>query len=199
MIFRPQLRIGIGCVVIAAAYGQVPLDTSGNLSTIDVNVVDSFGHELAGASLYIQRLTPEGPGNKVKLEGHQVKTLQHGRYLLTAEKPNFASASTEVRLHDPWATVTIALVPYAILASENFITVIAKLHSPAPPECQRVRFLPLFAVGPTFDAKVISDRFTITDVKPGTYVAVFASPERVCHIAEVTVPLGEQIVSIVIP
>jgi hypothetical protein len=186
-------------VVIAVTDGQVSPDISGARGSIDIRVVDSFGRELPASTVYIQHLRDASSIGRIKLTVHRAENVEYGTYLITAEQRNFTSASAEIALRDPVATITLGLAPHAIVAAQNFITVTATLKEPVPPGCDRIRLLPLFLTGSAIDAKLSNNQFTVSDMRAGEYAVVVASSAGVCHIADLTIGLGQPILSLVVP
>jgi hypothetical protein len=178
---------------------QVQLDQSGLSGNLDITVIDSFGNTISAATLYVQHLSNSGDSARVKVDRLPVGPLDYGTYRVTAEKSGFDPASRLVGLHDPQATVVIALVVGEEQdGTVNVITGTLKEPNSAA-ECSLIRLTPLFAARPPSDAKLYKGKFQLRDVKPGKYAAVVhGGPKGVCRVSEVDIPQG-QYQSVIVP
>ncbi len=185
--------------VAAQAVAQVPLDTSGMKGDINLVILDSFGRRLTNATVEIQKLGVTVSSPMVRVTNLRIAAVEYGRYRVTAKERNYAPASMDVVLQGPYVLATIALIPYPLESSAEEIEATGVFIRPLPTGCDRVRVVPLFASTPSLDANVVKEQFTISNAKPGKYVAVSAGPTGPCRVDELTVPLGSRVVNIQIP
>jgi hypothetical protein len=94
-----------------AGFCQVPLDESGQKSTVNVVIVDSFGLPVDSAILYVQRIDAGDEGPKIRVERLPIDPLPYGTYRFTVENPGFESTPRVVTVHDKSCTVIIGLIP----------------------------------------------------------------------------------------
>jgi hypothetical protein len=135
---------------------------------------------------------------RVRVQGHVAGPADYGTYRLTAEENNHTIGSIEFKLHDISSTVLIGLIPYAIDASYNEITVKGTLKRTAPPDCRLIRLIPLFATIAPYDAPVYKEQFTVMHAKPGKYAAVLLGPSGVCWVSDIHIGLGVTFQTVVV-
>jgi hypothetical protein len=180
------------------AVGQeVSPDQSDKTGLIDVIVVDSFGDPLLGAKVSIQGVG-EREGIARRLTAGKREPFPYGRYRVTAELDNYSSFKSETELDQPSVTIVVGLTPYALLASQNSVTIRGTFEAHIDPDCRVVRMVPMFTRGPVYDAAVLGDRFMIVDAKAGRYAVVVIGHSGVCRFSQATVGLGSPVVSITI-
>ena len=175
-----------------AGFCQVPLDESGQKSTVNVVIVDSFGLPVDSAILYVQRIDAGDEGPKIRVERLPIDPLPYGTYRFTVENPGFESTPRVVTVHDKSCTVIIGLIPAEIESRGDpvYVTVRIKANNISP-GCRWVRLVPIFAASEQIDAVVYQRQFLLSNAKPGLYEAVVFGREGICHVSNVSIRLGQ--------
>jgi len=184
-------------VSVMATWGmpQVPSDEAGKTGTIRVTVVNSFGRPLPDATV---RLEATGKPTRALTAGRG-NEIPYGKYRVTAEIVNHAPAAVEIDVHEPDAILVIGLVPYALLAEQNSVTVKGTLEGDVASDCRVIRMVPLFTNGPAYDAIVLQNQFVVGDARAGRYTVVLIGSSGVCRVSQATVGLGSRFQTVSVP
>lgn len=168
-------------------FPQVRLDESEKVSVLSVVVVDSFGRPVRGPTIYFEH---RADGKTLRVfRGESKISLNYGEYVINIEKAGFESISKTVIVKEPVQMIIMGLTVGEIEKSLPVPVVRGQVADFGRlSDCPWVRFMALFDSDRVFDVS-ISDRgtFTVSGMKPGTYLVAVIGAGKICGITEVPI------------
>jgi hypothetical protein len=182
-------------IACLALEGQVPLDESDRVGTLELFVVDAAGRPVDArtARVSVQEVVDGrvGPAQQIGLQS----TLRYGTYKLTvlASAASRVDKPVRIRSRHQVVIITLFLAPIESPWKGNFVN--GKLPATSlAGGCLHVRLSSPLAETEFADARALpSGEFTFLDVKPGKYVFLSIGETGVCEIIPTEVlPRREQ-------